>query len=95
MSTSDWERPNGVRIPTRTPRWSFGARLVTRHDFVGVVDCIYVDYYAARGSNAVGQGWFEAQDLPPSTKNQIFYSLVGDNNSGAVLSGEQDIREAP
>lgn len=91
---SDHERPSGPVPPWRPSKFSLGAKLITHHEFVGYVDAIYVDYWAARCSNVIPVGWFEVQDLPPSTKDQVFYSLVGEGGQGAVLIGESEAQLA-
>jgi len=90
----DYDRPNGPVPPSRTPKHSFGDVLRSHHDFVGAVDSIYADYYAARCSGIVPKGWFELQTKQPSTKDQIFYGLVALNGVGAVLVGENEVKKA-
>lgn len=78
-------------IPHRVPKYAFGEVLVTRSGFRGFVNRMFVDFEAVLSAGLVSENWFEIQNVPPSTKDQIFYSLVGD---GAVLAGEDDVYSA-
>lgn len=81
-------RPTGHRPPVRKAKYGLGDSLRTHHGFVGAVDVIYVDYWAAVNSFAVSEGWFECQEKQHSTKDQVFYSLVAFDGHGNVLVGE-------
>ena len=52
---------------------------------------MFADYEAALHAGIVSVNWFDIQKIPPSTKDQVFYHLVGD---GAVLAGELDVYPA-
>ena len=91
--------------PTRQPKWGFGQTLRARNaggrdpsgppeGFVGRVDTIYADYWAALDVFIVPPGWFEMQNVKPLTKDQIFYGLTALDGSGAILAGENDVEEA-
>lgn len=86
----DHERPSGPTPPKQENLYRLGDTLKTHHDFVGVVDAIYADYWAARNSNVISQGWFDLQEKKPCAKDQVFYSLVDRNGHGAVLIGEAE-----
>lgn len=82
---------DGMRtVPRRRARHGFGDTLVDRYGFRGQVDAIYADYDAAVSTGIVPSEWFDMQEIPPSTRDQVFYSLVGPG--GAVLVGELDAR---
>lgn len=84
-------RPSGSPTPGRkTPRFMIGDTLRTHHDFVGYVDAIYGDVWAAIDSGVIGLDWPVVQEKPPSSLDQIFYSLVALNGLGAVLVGEAE-----
>jgi hypothetical protein len=80
-----------VKIPKRSPKYNFGDVLVSRNGFRGRVNMMFADFNAVLDSEVVSRKWFEIQTLPPSTKDQVFYHLVGD---GAVLAGELDVYPA-
>lgn len=80
--------------PTRTPCYDFGQSLRDRYGFVGRVEAIFADYWAAMDAGVAMPGWFEVQARPPSTKDQVFYALVDATGDGAVLVGEHEAREA-
>jgi len=93
--------PPAPCILKRFPKYPLGCTLRIR-EYVGIVDAIYADYNAALMCGAVTHGWFEAQEDPPSSRDQIFYSIIvvrrsGDNQmgvllaTGAVLAGEDDV----
>jgi len=86
-------RPESMKytIPKRAPRYSFGDVLVTRAGFRGQVNMMFADYEAVLHAGVVAEDWLEIQKNPPSTKDQVFYHLVGD---GSVLAGEQDVYSA-
>ena len=77
--------------PRRKPIHGFGD-VIRWGDFVGRIDAIYADYWSALDSFIVSADWFEQQENPPSTKDQIFYSLIAMDGNGSVLVGEQDIK---
>lgn len=74
---------------SRKPRYSHGAFL-RKGDFVGQVDTTYADLQAAVDSFVVSQDWLNAQESPPSTWNQVFYSVVNYTEGGAALFGEAE-----
>ncbi len=95
--SDDWKASTrGGPPPARTPRFGFGVRLKSpRHPgFVWVIDAIYVDFHAARDAFVVPENWWAIQINPPSTKDQIFYSLISQDGRGAVLIGENDLEPA-
>lgn len=92
---SDSRRPSGPAPQKRVNKHSIGDQLGDPYGFVGVVDAIYADYYAARCNGVVSEGWFDSQEKPPSTKDQVFYSLVAQDGEGAVLVGEGEATSMP
>lgn len=78
-------------IPNRAPKYAFGQTLVTRRGFRGRVRMMFANFEAVIATGVVGEHWFGIQKLPPSTKDQVFYILVGD---GAVVAGEEDVYSA-
>jgi heat shock protein HspQ len=85
-------RPDKAPPPTRTPKYTFGQTLEGQHGFVGRVDAMYADLYAAQDCFAVPEGWWDQLEKRPSTKDQIFYSLIAMDGEGAVLAGEAEAR---
>jgi hypothetical protein len=57
---------------------------------VGVVDSIYVDYWAAVYSTTIPATWYEHQEHKPVTRDQAFYGLQLLDRPGAVLVGEEE-----
>lgn len=85
-----------TQIPLRAPRYAFGAQVRNVHGFEGRIDAAFCDYWAALASGIIAQGLFEAQSKPPSGKDQVFYSVIGDVDiygrlCGAVLVAEDEI----
>lgn len=78
-------------IPKRTQKYNFGDVLVGSNGFRGRVSMMFANYAAVLSAGIVGRDWFDIQTIPPSTKDQVFYHLVGD---GAVLEGELDVYPA-
>jgi len=76
--------------PLRTPRYMFG-QVLKRGDFTGRIDTIFADYWAALDGFCVPPGWFEEQEEPPETKDQVFYGLIAMDGEGAILAGERDV----
>lgn len=79
--------------PRRTPKWGFGQTLRDKYGFVGRVDSMYADYYAATYCFVIPPDWFQAQQTTPSTKDQVFYGIVGLDGIGTSLVGENDAVE--
>ena len=80
--------------PARTAVYSFGQSLRDGYGFVGRVEAIFADYWAAMDAGVAMPGWFEVQARPPSTKDQVFYAIVDPSGDGAALVGENEAREA-
>jgi hypothetical protein len=90
--------------PKSVPKFALGAMLRAKTaidpeynggcPFVGRVEAIFADYWAARDVGVVRKGWFAVQKHKPKTKDQPFYSLVAIDGVGAVLVGETDAEEA-
>jgi hypothetical protein len=78
-------------IPERAPKYSFGDVLVTKGGFRGRVSMMFANYDAILSAGIVGANWFDIQKIRPSTKDQVFYHLVG---AGAALAGELDVYSA-
>lgn len=87
-------RPPTASIARRRPKYALGDLLVSQHEFLGFVDVIYADLYAAMDAFAVDENWWDVQTIKPSSKDQIFYGLAAPNGKGAVLCGELDVRPA-
>lgn len=81
-------------VSCRHPKYMLG-EIVRRRDFVGFIDTIYLDYWAALDAFIVPEGWFENQTYPISSKDQIFYGIVGDKGKGSILTGENEICKEP
>jgi hypothetical protein len=84
-------RPTGPKPQIRKPKYAFGDVLENRHGFRGYVTEVYADMWAAIDGLAVPKDWFERQEIPPSSKEQVFYGLIG-LESGAALVGEDDAK---
>ncbi len=81
--------------PKRTAKYTFGDVLEAT-DFIGVVDSIYADYWAALDCFVIQPGWFEQLESPPSTKDQVFYGLNAlDGESGSIVVGEDAVQKRP
>jgi hypothetical protein len=80
-----------AKIPKRSPKYNFGDVLVSKRGFRGRVNMMFANYEAILSAGVVSGNWFDIQEIPPSTKDQVFYSLVGD---GAALAGELDVYPA-
>ena len=78
-------------IPERAPKYNFGDVLVSERGFRGRVSMMFANYDAVQSAGIVGRDWFDIQKIKPSTKDQVFYHLVGD---GAALVGELDVYPA-
>lgn len=89
------ERPTQHLVPKRRPYHGFGDVLRTATGFVGRVDAIFADYWAALDSGLITEGWFEAQRQPIATKDQIFYGLIAVDGVGAVLAAEFEVAPWP
>lgn len=85
-----FQRARDNVFPHRAPKFFLGNRLRNQHGFVGFVTAIYADYWAAVEGNAVPAGWFAMQKTAPSTKDQVFYGIVGRGGDGACLVGETE-----
>lgn len=79
------------KYPERAPKYNFGDVLVSKRGFRGRVTMMFANYDAVLSAGIVGRNWFDIQEIPPSTKDQVFYHLVGD---GAALAGELDVYPA-
>ncbi len=77
------------------PKYEFGQILRDEHGFVGRVNAMYENYASVVNSFCVPPEWFEMQTKPPSTKSQIFYSIVALDGRGEVLVGENDASLTP
>jgi hypothetical protein len=88
-------------ILKRFPKFPLGCTLRIR-EHIGIVDAIFCDYRAAQNCGIVTGGWMEIQKFPPSSEDQIFYSIItlermGENGdgplfiSGGILGGENDV----
>jgi len=82
---------SGKVIPQCAPKYNFGDVLVSQRGFRGRVNMIFANYDAVLSAGIVSENWLKIQEVPPSTKDQVFYSLVGD---GAILVGEKDVYSA-
>ena len=87
--SSSFKRPE-----TREPKFGFNRTLRNPHGFVGCVVSIYANLSEAINSRAVCSSWFDMQERPPSSKDQIFYGCRGLDGRGGFLVGELDAREA-
>lgn len=85
-------RPPNTPIMRRRPKYALGDLLVNQHDFIGHVDVIYADLYAAMDDFAVDENWWDIQTIKPSSKDQVFYGLAAPDGKGAAISGELDVR---
>ena len=92
--------PDAPKILQRFPKYPLGARLRWR-GVVGRVFAIYPDYDAAMPFVGYSPEWYEIQRDPPSSKDQVFYSLLMTVEykgrkvaTGAVLAGENDVELA-
>lgn len=89
--------PDAPTILQRFPKYPLGARLRWR-GVVGRVFAIYSDYDAAMPFVGYSPEWCEIQREPPSSKDQVFYSLLMTIEhkgrriaTGTVLAGENDV----
>ncbi len=87
-------RPPNTPIVRRRPKYALGDLLTTKHEFLGFVDVIYADLYAAMDAFAVDEGWWDALTIKPSSKDQVFYGLAAPSGKGGTLSGELDVKPA-
>lgn len=78
-------------IPQRAPKYNFGDVLINKHGFRGRVTMMFANYDAVVSTGIVARSWFDIQVTPPSTKDQIFYHIVG---NGSVIAGELDVHPA-
>lgn len=82
----------------RFPKYPLGCRLKIR-EHVGIVDAIFADIRAAQNCNLIGFNWIDQQIHPPSSTDQVFYSIItikgGPDGSeyiaGSILAGENDV----
>ena len=88
-------REDPYRPPTRSPLFSFGRRLRDKHGQVGRVTQAYADFDAVAASNSVGKGedWWRIQTIPPSTRDQVFYSILSEDGKGESIVGERDAED--
>jgi len=86
----DWPHIPPMRVPT----YSFGQSLRDRYGFVGRVESIYADYWAALDAGVIPPAWFEVQARQPSTKDQVFYAITDPTGQEAMLVGENEASEA-
>lgn len=92
--------PDAPKILQRFPKYPLGAKLRWR-GVVGRVFAIYPDHSAAMPFAGYSLEWYEIQKDPPSSKDQVFYSLLMtiENKgrkvaTGSVLAGENDVELA-
>jgi hypothetical protein len=92
--------PDAPKILQRFPKYPLGARLLWR-GVTGPVVAIYPDYDAAMPFVGYSPEWYEIQMAPPSSKDQVFYSLLMTVErkgrkvaTGTVLAGENDVELA-
>lgn len=87
-------RPAGRHIPNHSQPFKAGHLVIHSFKdgsvFIGRIDAVYADYWAAIEAGAVEEGWFEDLDSPPSTKDQVFYSVVG-ATQGAILTTKETL----
>lgn len=88
------------KILQRFPKYPLGCFL-KKDGCLGIVDAIYSDYTAAVNSFIIPPNWFEQQVKPPSSRDQIFYSIIVVEERdgtvyavGAILAGENDVELA-
>lgn len=90
----EW-RPKHLIRSLRVPKYNLG-EFVRCRDFYGFIDSIYLDYWAALDAFIIPEGWFEEQEHPISTKNQLFYGIVSTvPNGGSILAGEDTVTKEP
>lgn len=92
--------PEAPKILQRFPKYPLGARLRWR-GVEGPVVAIHADYDAAMPFCGYSPDWYEVQKDPPSSKDQVFYSLLMTVKhkgkrvaTGTVIAGENDVELA-
>lgn len=82
---------------TKRAKFAFGDILTTklpRLPFRGRVTIAYENFGAVIEAFAADDDWWDQQLVKPSSRTQVFYAIVGLDNDGSILIGEDDVAES-